>query len=985
MKKILMLPVFVTFLLMLSFSVSATEYDNPVLWYYHSTFGDVVQSIHDCSDDGSHCLAVVWNDYYNRLEAFYTPDPEDFTSWCPQYPSACSRIPTQTISVDFPFARWRANWSNWHMGFGVVYSPANNRYYVWKNGQVYYMPINGSEENLIQDYTSGGAYNYRTFIGQGEDDNGEPFLWALDAVVPSLLIYYPSTNSFGTTNYLTGYSWSGVCLENCVAGVPNNINWIRWYYARNPTNESGYLVYNYSRSGAAPFWTLQTLQKNVPTGFNSTAYWIDGTIYGNRESYPNETDGIYISTTSDFLTYTTPVLYYAYNATVNEDINASWGLRTDFFNYYQFDRERNTSGTDWGIGYNRDTLSNLVVSARFLDDCIGINCQNFPAPVNIRVECRDINYTSSTVFNNIGNFFIPCSTNVTIVLDTLDYNPVHSETTLDLPCSGTQNIVTFELRKIYDLPFFAYDAISFDPIYQLTFTLNGVQKVTNANGRALFRVDPITNVTLSDITNPALDGACGTRYQTSGDFRDYSLTTSHSEYQTKTESFTLFDYPDQKNVFVNPRGINVYVRIKRADGIEVFPDDTGVTRVQGSNITYWYTYQKFQSEFADKYPARFLLVDNRSTFLINITFTFAGTVYDTFQYQGQNYTSFNVSQDQTYTFWFVLPTVQPCERSEDCVSSYCDGNTFFSLIGCIANTCEYAPTVCEFFCDSTVGCYKVKTVTPCNTTFDCDSVCTGNYTAEIGFCGADGFCVKDKRVCTQPCEESTIETVGGNRTIGMCPEILGCYILGAGSFQTFQLDVKYLTDEERRLIDTTFRCALATAGIRECISGVAVTTLDIDVVASVPKNWIFDIVGLETIYQDISVLCSEGCNITYEYCQYGCNPSTKTCYQEPSSPAGAVNNAIAFITGLWGSMFPTIFDTTIAWFILAIIIAGLLEYAVGGRFGRGTGVIFGITALGMIMGGWFVGQLPFEIMIVLVLISGFIVWRMWMPGGNAGA
>ncbi len=39
----------------------------------------------------------------------------------------------------------------------------------------------------------------------------------------------------------------------------------------------------------------------------------------------------------------------------------------------------------------------------------------------------------------------------------------------------------------------------------------------------------------------------------------------------------------------------------------------------------------------------------------------------------------------------------------------------------------------------------------------------------------------------------------------------------------------------------------------------------------------------------------------------------------------------------------------------------------------------------MIMGGWFVGQLPFEIMIVLVLISGFIVWRMWMPGGNAGA
>ncbi len=215
----------------------------------------------------------------------------------------------------------------------------------------------------------------------------------------------------------------------------------------------------------------------------------------------------------------------------------------------------------------------------------------------------------------------------------------------------------------------------------------------------------------------------------------------------------------------------------------------------------------------------------------------------------------------------------------------------------------------------------------------------------------------------------------------MCPEIFGCYILGAGAFQTFQLDVKYTNGIERRLIDTTYRCALDTAGTSECIEGVSIPTASIDVVGSIPVNWINNIDGANTVFQDVSVSCSQGCNITYEFCQYGCNPSTKTCNSEPSGPTGAFSNIIAWFTNLWVSLFPTIVHTSIMWLILSMIIAGLFEFSIGGRFGRGMGVIFGIIMIGMMSVGGFAGQMPFEIIIIFTLLSGFLVWRMWNQTG----
>ncbi len=988
MRKIITFMVFAFSLFLLSVSALATEYDNPVIWYYNSVAGDPVQAMHDCSDDGGYCYAVVWDNVGNKLDLFYTPNPDDFTSWCPLYPATpCSRPATHTISMDFPFARWRANWSNWHMPFGIVWSPTTNKFYTWAGYQnlakVWEVPTNATPVTVIRDWTSGVAYPYRTIIGQGEDVNNEPFLWFLDWVAVALYKYYPYNNTIGSVNYVTGHSWSSVCLENCVAGTPTGYSWIRWYYASNSQNESGYLVFNYTRTGASPFWTLQTLQKNYATplsDFNSTSYFLDGAVYGIREDYAGSVDGIYISRTSNFLTYTTPpTLYYAFNTSVNEDINASWGLRTESYNFYQFDRYRNTTGTTFGIGVNRENLSTLTVDVGYLHDCIiqGQVCQFSAVPVNIQIRCDDINYTSASYYSSHQDFNLPCSDNVTIVLDTTQYNPYHSEITVDLPCPNTNNIFTFEFRPVYDMPFYAYDSITFEPVASATMTLNGVPKTTDSNGKATFRVDPLTNTVMGFWTN---ETACTHTYRTQGTVRDYALSITHPEYDTYTESFQLNEYPDYKDFYLNPKGINVFVRIKRADGREVFPDDTGTTRIQGANKTYWYSYQKFQSEYADQYPARFLLVDNRSSFTINATFTFVGVVYDTFQYEGADYTSFNVSQDQTYTFWFVIPTIQPCERNEDCLPSYCDQNQniFYSLTGCISNICVYSPTQCVFYCDDLIGCYKTKTTRTCNTTFDCDSICTGNFTAEIGLCASDGFCVQERYVCDSPCEQYVqyIPATGYNRTIGMCPEIFSCYI-GGGSVERFLLNVLYSGQATSvNEIDTRFYCTLYNKGTKACITGISIPT-SATVLNTIPDNWVYTTVGDNYVFQDISVSCSDTCNITYEYCPYDCNPETKTCNLEPISPEGQGRNIIEMFKGWWYAFFPNLYERTIMWVIIAIFLASIVEYGAGGRLGKGMGVMFGFVMMGFLLGGVFIDQMVFEIAFVFTVIAGLVVWRVW--------
>ncbi len=385
------------------------------------------------------------------------------------------------------------------------------------------------------------------------------------------------------------------------------------------------------------------------------------------------------------------------------------------------------------------------------------------------------------------------------------------------------------------------------------------------------------------------------------------------------------------------------------------------------------------SNIADTYPARFLLVDNRTTFEVNLTLSFAGTTYTTFQYQGADYTSINVTQEETYTFWFVVPAAnQPCLKNEDCLASYCEGNVFNLLIGCINNVCDYSPTSCSFFCDDVIGCYKSKTTRECNSTFDCESVCTGNYTAEIGLCASDGFCVLDRYTCDSPCENYEVVTVEGNKTIGMCPEIFSCYVLGAaGTVQRFLINVLYEGAlESVKIVDVRFYCTLFNRGQKECISGTSVP-LTVDVMNTIPDVWVYNTNASDYIFQDILVSCSAICNLTYEYCPYGCDSVVGACNREPTSPEGQGRNIIEMFKGWWYAFFPNIYERTIMWVIIAILIASLVEYGAGGKVGRGMGVMFGFVMMGMLLGGVFIDQVVFEVAFVFTVLAGLVVWRTW--------
>jgi hypothetical protein len=978
MNKALMLLIAGLFFILIP-TVYATEYDNPVIWYYHY-YGDPVQAFHACMDDGGKCVSVIYNSYYDRLEVFLQeiPNGHDFKAWCPQYPSTtCSKAAVQYITPthgieNLTWARIGGNWSNYHLPFGVTYwrtneeisSGKDGNFYVWEWGHIYKLAINGSMYNYddISDVST-LTKNVISFSGQPTFNTG--YLYFLNTHNNIFGKYWISNKTMDTIHNPYPY------ILNC---DNSKLEKFVWYLADDGFGHISYYYQVRCDPVGVPSWGTFIVNLSMPTTLNYTHYYLDGKVYGSIEVTGIE--GIYTVDTDDFTSYTQPVLYYAYNTSVNEDINTSWAVRTSGNRIFQFDRFRNTTWTTYGIAMNLENLTSLTVNPMYWDDCITfLNCFEFDSYSNLRVRCDDMNYTSVNYYSNSQFFSIPCTQNVTIVSSTTSYVPYYSEITTNLPCPSGDNYITLIYRPIYNLNILAYDEIiPFLPIENAQITLGGITKTTNSDGKATFNnINPLISpyFTLYD------NSSCTLTYLAIGtDYKYFSATVSHPEYETKTETFDLSTYKKNKEIRLTPKGIIINVRIFRDDGYELFPEGSPTT-IRGANTTYYYSGVKEKSNVAYSYPAKFLLVDNRSYFNVNLTLEIGGKSYTTFYYEGAGYTSFNVSQDNSYNFIINVPSIdQPCDDNSDCLPSYCVGKTFHPLIGCINNVCKYSSQVCPYNCDKLLGCFKIKTTKRCNTTLDCDSICTGNFTSTIGICASDGYCVLDDYICKTPCENyvTYIPAIGYNKTVGMCPEIFQCYVTG-GVTENFVLQAKYYGDAyATTLIDSYFICGLYNRGDKTCISGATIPTTA--GVSSFPKGWSFGTVGSNYIFYDISVSCSDACNLTYEFCPYGCNQITKNCNTEPTSPEGQVKNVLNMFRDWWYVLFPTIYDRMIIWIILSLVMGGLLEYAVSGRT-KSSGIVFGITALALAMGGVFIDQVIFEVMFILVVLSGFLVWRIW--------
>jgi hypothetical protein len=531
-------------------------------------------------------------------------------------------------------------------------------------------------------------------------------------------------------------------------------------------------VYSTGSAGSpntyANTYTSSNINTYFPTDSTGLQYWREGIdlVYTRAEAGSVHA-GQYKTLTDNFISYTTPVLYYSWDLTNAETIPRTDRVVTSNYRVYAYERNHATNA---GIFVYRETIMPIYVFARYVNPVT--QQPDNPVSVNAQLTCPS-GYTTTGIGSDV-TLHTTCESAMNLQLLATGFLPTLGNITFD-KISGCNSMFVRAnyLPSSYSVNVTVRDQQTGSVISGATVTMSGVGTfTTDSQGHASVTVQPVMSpyfVHSSDI------GACTETMQVSGTARSYWLQVSATGFRTSNyynfkfvdetvlNSIIYFTYKnlDALTLYLT-KGADVEVRVYTFDGV---PVENNLVSIKASGATVYVMSDgvPVAIDTATQFPATFRLINSSESFIATFNLT-QGTYYEMKTLTIVNTTNY-------YSLSFTLPEASSyaCVSSADCTSSYCQGTFFYELNDCVGGQCVYDVSSCTL-CDAEAGCYEQTSSTECFFDTDCIDTCANPGFLSEGLCGSSNLCIFHMKECSNGC----VSVVEGEDYCGEAPPIVSC-------------------------------------------------------------------------------------------------------------------------------------------------------------------------------------------------------------------
>lgn len=904
------LGLFVTliFLIVISSGAQAHEFNTTDgrgrLLFPETAFSEPLDAKISCKPDGSHCLMLVYqnNTFFGRgVNVWFSTN---------FFNVGLGTAQITNIAIDFS-TYYLGFYDNYHLPYDVTYT--NGKYYIFVANTVY-------------------SYDGITFstIGSIDDGSARPDgrRLGLGFINDTYIRTFESIVAVNDDNKVIS-KLKGTALSNAFAV---NAEWSDG--TGNPTLRYSTNLYDGSGAGGIPSipgcgGTGLTSCNGTfglgsfPTDFTGLDHYVNELATYQR--YSNSTWRV---STSDFSTFGTPALIYSWDSSINETINNSDSSLLYTRQIYVYTRDSSNSALN-GIWVYNLPLTEIRMLGEGFDPA-----RRTTEIVNLTLDlnCSDENWQDSGTGQD-ARVQTPCSSGNDILITSFVYKPTtYQINDLAIPtnCIGLSNIIrtatTQGYYKPYNYTITFIDSIFGNKISGVSGILNSDTETTGSDGQAVYEVFPINN---ENFTVSQDNASCTTLLTFTGSSKPFVLTATKSGYESYSESFNIAeppfdvetDFDTSKTVFMSPINTEVEVHIYSSDGVEIFPSQVSIS-IFGSNSTYWrLNSQLFNTNTATNAPAEFILINNTGTFNVTVSVNYFG------QFNvSANVTTSEFKRIDVFTNYSSMSL--PCVTLSDCTTDLCNGQYYRKLKTCESSTCTYDIFDCgsSVLCDQNLGCVDIVSITNCTRDSQCSNICLDNYTMSNNLCGYDGFCKGKTVECAESC----------NSTLGYCQELAQCVLRSEKVFSAGFINPTtggFIGGKVNAFCDFSnakkYTCGFPdNLFIRKADLDRFGLTIQNDVVVD-PNGWPAKAVtSPEDGYElfAVSVYCTEYCNLTYEFCENGCDQNTGRCrgiaktIDDTLGVGTGVNNLVGGWWGFYNAMLPDINARSFMWLVYGILI-----------------------------------------------------------------
>lgn len=678
-------------------------------------------------------------------------------------------------------------------------------------------------------------------------------------------------------------------------------------------------------------------------------------FFGGNLYYRNNTVfQILTGESTDLNSFGTPELQYSENTLINEVINQSDAVLGGNSIFYIWQRTSDlTDGSD-GIWLQEQTTYPIVVYSN--------------KNVFVTLSCDSEDYTT-TGSGKIIQLFTPCLTGNQITFVS-EYTPNVDTLSLDF---GSCDAVTYSIYypdNPYDFTFTVKDSLTQDNLENAEIYLTGESaETTDSYGKAIFNIQAINNPDFK-VTQTgchydlSTDGTAKTFYGVSelSGYVDNEFTIIPGK---KTiGDINTWEFDNNKLISMYPNGVVIDAHVYTSDGQEIFVDNYNVSVTGNNDDTFTFSdTHPTRRNWNIEVPATFLLYDNRSDYTITIDLTYPG---------GSDTQDLDVEINNQYDVYFYLPFTLldlPCSDLTDCVPDFCsDDGYHHKLTGCEDNQCKYITTDCfsPDLCDSEIGCFAFDSEMECSNDLQCQNnenvtYCIDYGSMYIGKCGSDGFCKQTEKICSTFC----------NETIGYCNEKALCRIA-----QVETIGFEYSGGSSYVKV----YCDFESSGTDRCIQMGSIPKTDLEFLGITISEVLFSHNGFGLLdvgdsykVSDVSVSCSDSCEMTLNFCPSGeCSRETGRCL---TGETDTTWSAMIWGGWMWISGIIPIELRMLAW--LGFTVLTMMWYRDQKKtnsFSSNNNTDTIIVGLFMLFAGFGVGFIHWIFLLIIGVITSLILW-----------
>lgn len=835
-------------------------------------------------------------------------------------------------------------WSNSSLPFDVEYNSDDNKFYF------FYREYNSVTTHFYSWDLVNGAVLLRT-LGATNQEKCTAYLSFVDedyvggislsdsvAGTATIILYDYKSNTYQN---ILNYNWYGDTRTCSIVDASNlACNGVYKYKGDSYISTTGDVFYHFALEdfivgSTKGYYGYSDFECASPANTSSVGNWTTGTFYYKDgmiyyRSRINETlgiyDGMYVTSSTDFENYGTPFLYYNYSDPSNPYIiNRADFHRNAAKDIYQWENFTGaaTSPTLPAIYSYNSTLTGVIVRTESMRaDNISVAKQG----VLVNISCDDSTFFVTGTTSSTGYFStsVPCS-NVTLTTLCGDCYPVSNSVSIELS-EGEENFVNvLSFSNILNAYIKVIDQYTNQDISGVTVTVDGISDTTDGQGLSTFNLQPVVNPSM--ILDEISDTEFNIIYDTSTSSpREFDIQTTKIGYTTNsgstsfmefgtigTYSFNVPKYYNFSRVFLTPIKTELIVNLFTNDLIEWIPKGATLTVTNGNNTKVFVNNILENRSYTNIFPAHFVF-DNSTT--VTLTLSIAGN---------SMVRTVDLIENEVITYDFISDYNSintPCISFGDCPNIGCSGNIFYQVSSCTSNVCSYTSEQC-LNCDNTVGCYDVGTTDACIYDHECQESCYDFKTVISGQCGSDGYCKGNLDVCDETCNETITEINGENITTAYCTENYNCLIsTPEQKFEIYYTDINGVrTSDYANAV-----CNLANSGKNVCITGSTFVRGDniptintLTDFAVTPSDWLVSDDSVTIQFSDISVYCSDSCDLTYKFCTNGCDSQTGLC--KGTTPE--IEDQISSRLPEWARF---ILNSNFIWMIIALVLGALFTY-----------------------------------------------------------